>query len=651
MNINLTKNQIYLQKKNIIFLISFIFIITLFTLLVNNYFFKDKVSLLRKTKDQIILYPSQNPISQGFTAPNSKIAGFTFLMSKDSNDISSNITITLLDSNQNNLCDWEISANDVTDKPVYLSLEDVSLVKNSQYYLVAWTQTNSTIGIEASTNASNGYKSTVTDGYTWCYQIIYNGSSPFIIILEIICIVSMCLFYIALQYNVKETTLLSIAYIILALLYFAITPINMTWDEDGHFMRSYEISTGHLVSDHFENGLGKSSVPSIYPSIFKYLAMSASNEKANFLYDKQTDTFDLLIDGSMSEEKNYNQALYSPASYIPQSIGLFTASHISDNVGFIYFYGRFFALLFNTTLILFSIHLLPDHRHMIFLLSSNPVFLNQAISYSADGTLNALSIFYIAYIIHISQKSNISIADKLIILLSSMIISLSKVIYFPLSFLVFLLPNNIFKNNKQSIIYKLTNCVLSISGFIIWYQIAMTYLIDRQMGKNVQPHAQIQYILTHIYLAPVIAIKTTIYRFGGWFKELFGSYLGGGYFHYHNIIWIVFAVIIIFEMIHINPYTDVSYKLTTRNKILISFIIFIIITLTYGSLYVQWTEYKADIIDGIQGRYFIPLLLPLTMILKRIRIIIPKKNKLLIMLMVVFSITIFVLANIYQLYV
>ena len=31
--------------------------------------------------------------------------------------------------------------------------------------------------------------------------------------------------------------------------------------------------------------------------------------------------------------------------------------------------------------------------------------------------------------------------------------------------------------------------------------------------------------------------------------------------------------------------------------------------LIFASLYVQWTAYKNPIIDGIQGRYFIPLLM------------------------------------------
>ena len=95
---------------------------------------------------------------------------------------------------------------------------------------------------------------------------------------------------------------------------------------------------------------------------------------------------------------NPNQALYSPASYIPQSIGLFIGRFFTNNVFLYYFFGRFFAFLVNTMLVIFAIRMIPEKKLLIFALAVNPIFLSQMVSYSADGTLNALSLFYIAYI-------------------------------------------------------------------------------------------------------------------------------------------------------------------------------------------------------------------------------------------------------------
>ena len=46
-------------------------------------------------------------------------------------------------------------------------------------------------------------------------------------------------------------------------------------------------------------------------------------------------------------------------------------------------------------------------------------------------------------------------------------------------------------------------------------------------------------------------------------------------------------------------------------------VIITIIFLTYTSLYIQWTAVYQPNIDGLQGRYFIPLLLPMYLFLTK----------------------------------
>ena len=60
---------------------------------------------------------------------------------------------------------------------------------------------------------------------------------------------------------------------------------------------------------------------------------------------------------------------------------------------------------------------------------------------------------------------------------------------------------------------------------------------------------------------------------------------------------------------------------------LVNGIIFIsTIILMFTSLYVQWTPLGASFIDGVQGRYFIPLLIPIAILANNSYIKINKKN-------------------------
>ena len=58
-------------------------------------------------------------------------------------------------------------------------------------------------------------------------------------------------------------------------------------------------------------------------------------------------------------------------------------------------------------LVILAIRMIPEKKLLIFALAVNPIFLSQMVSYSADGTLNALSLFYIAYIIRLRSKEQI----------------------------------------------------------------------------------------------------------------------------------------------------------------------------------------------------------------------------------------------------
>ena len=70
----------------------------------------------------------------------------------------------------------------------------------------------------------------------------------------------------------------------------------------------------------------------------------------------------------------------------------------------------------------------------------------------------------------------------------------------------------------------------------------------------------------------------------------------------------------------VQPVKDIEneYWNTIDKKIVSIVVLGACILLIFTSLYVQWTPVKSNVIDGIQGRYFIPLLLLIPMIATKI---------------------------------
>lgn len=145
---------------------------------------------------------------------------------------------------------------------------------------------------------------------------------------------------------------------------------------------------------------------------------------------------------------------------------------------------------------------------------------------------------------------------------------------------------------------------------IIWLMIAGTHLalIDSNKASS-----QTINILTNIPEYIRVVLYTVQYSFGTIITELFGGVL----LHndlVNNGMLIVLPVILLF-VFEILLDEELKCKLDINIKILLSAIIFIIMCLIVTSLYVQWSPLKWFYINGIQGRYFIPLLLPVTVLL------------------------------------
>ena len=71
------------------------------------------------------------------------------------------------------------------------------------------------------------------------------------------------------------------------------------------------------------------------------------------------------------------------------------------------------------------------------------------------------------------------------------------------------------------------------------------------------------------------------------------------------IIWVVVVLLLYYEMLTLHE----NSLSVNKNDPLILFVSFISgVALIFTSLYVQYTAVRADTIQGIQGRYFIPII-------------------------------------------
>ena len=627
-------------------------VMVLFTLLINSYYFSDKKLSKLVTDDNtsvIYLDEETNTSMIGFVAPYNRVTGIVIKGEVDGEG--PGLSFVLMDETYSDIASWNISPEDVSETgEIYIPMEDLNLKRGNRYFLGAATDKKSSIGIVVGEALGYGYGTISNAEYTWVYQIEYDAFSLPVLLFELVIIISGLIVFLLFKNKTQDRVILSVAYLFIAFVMFLITPMDTLFDEESHFVRAYEISDGHFVAKQFDNGMGKSEVSQDFVEALNNVTKSLGYDGANLIYARELDMLGHEMGDQHAYIMNPNQALYSPASYYPQAIGLFLGKLVTNNIFLIYYYGRFMAFLINAALVILTINLIPEKKYLIFALACNPVFLSLMVSYSADGVLNALALFFVAFIFWIRKKNSIKLWQEAVLFILSIMLALQKVIYFPLVLCIFLLSDETFKSKAKARIFKIITFGCSLACSAMWFMTASNYLHDGNgYNDNVRPVMQLSYLIKHIYVFPKLIFNTIYDMFFGWVSQMCGAAMGKGVLAYSSIIWIPFAVIIAIELFTRKD-TEKDIVLSIKNKLLIAFMIIVVVCLTLASLYVNWTTYQANVVDGVQGRYFIPLMLPLSLIINRKLIEGDENKKHKAELMTILLTEICIIANTFQVY-
>lgn len=417
-----------------------------------------------------------------------------------------------------------------------------------------------------------------------CYKQIYTGKHLYNAILVGGIIVWLTTMILVL-WKLDERILMSALLIILSAIYFWLCPVGMAPDEDRHFYRAYEVSCGGLISQHMgETGEGGNVLPSAL---------------------RQFQDENTAIDIADTTEFIYgNTALYSPVGYIPQAIGIGVASLFSDKVQTIFYGGRLGGWICSTILCIAALYLIPFGRKIIFIIMCFPMTLQEMICMAPDGVTTSLCLFLLAYILHLSYDKDCVIhRDIVILLISCLVLSQCKIIYVVLLLLLWMIPNEHFGNARRVAMVKGGVPVAAVICNVIWLVISSGFLVEFNVG--VDSGAQVSYVLTHLWDYYQIAINTTIEMGQYYIRTMFGQTMGALNIIITDIPWVVLLILFVYESLTCRDVAAYTHKWDVP-VMMVTFLL--CSALIYTSIYVQWTALKNELILGIQGRYFIPII-------------------------------------------
>ena len=393
---------------------------------------------------------------------------------------------------------------------------------------------------------------------------------------------------------------------ILGLLFILILPVGQSPDDIMHFRRAYGISEGVLIPNAInENGEVGSAVPIDTEEVLESFPEAGHyGEVASELVSGTTEK---------TEQSYNNTALYNFVCYLPQSLAMMIGKLFGMSTAGLAYLARIFNFALWVALIYFAIKLIPKFKKIVLFTALLPITLQEATSLAPDALAIGLSIFMVSYVLYLSYDRKKVLNGKELTLLYVLagVIGFCKIVYLPLILTYLVIPDERFGSKKKKWIHLVVIGIIAAILNLVWLTISSKFLIEFNPGVNSKE--QLAWILSHPINYAVVIARTIMTNAELWFSTMLGMHLGSFVFNLPNIIFLMsFAI---FVVLFVQRDETLNIKVFDRIVFLITFLS--IVLLIFTSLYIQWTVVSAPIIDGVQGRYFLPILLLVPLIICR----------------------------------
>lgn len=491
---------------------------------------------------------------------------------------------------------------DSKDKEYQIFIRFNDLEEADRFYSVKYTDKNEFLKNHLTINGEE------MQGASIIFQDLYKSNIRTIIYSVILIVFILGVYIISSIIYYKKGMKIENIFLMIApliCLFFLVTmPTFKNHDEYYHWIKAYEVSQGTLMTpqkDGVQGSMMPEGVSKVFPSDWTKLDYQKMKELLNVKLNEDNK-------GILNAE---TAAVYSFVSYIPQATGIALARLVTDNVYLITYGGRIVNMIFALFVLYFAIKLMPFGKKLLLIPAMIPIAIEGFTSLSPDAMTISVAFFYIAYILHLAfgKKEQLGTKEKVILLISSIVIALCKIVYIPLVGLILIIPKEKFKNQENKILNFCVIAGIAVMINLIWLAISSRYLSTFREGDS-----KIQVLLA--LQNPILYIQNVLYTFNlngsNYLLSLFGADLGWGeLIKLYSIVPYVFLTIYLFTAITDNELKD---KFKKYQIVWISLVILAIVGLIFTSLYVQWTTVGQTSIAGIQGRYFLPIL-PLVMLL------------------------------------
>jgi uncharacterized membrane protein len=376
-------------------------------------------------------------------------------------------------------------------------------------------------------------------------------------------------------------------------------------DEDRHFYLAYSRSVGDIMPVQNGDKVGFWLPENLFNIIASFQSINYPAIKISRQKLKEFDTISLNPDKKIFyEHPNYSN---NPIPYIPSAIGIIIGKSINDNPIALNYSARIGGLIFYLICIFISIRAIPVHKITFMLISLSPMTLFQACSVTYDTMCLSLSFLLIA--IAINYTLNTKKLDKksiIIFLIIAVFHRFAKDGYFLIPFVILMIPKSKFESSK---LYYFTILVLIV--LIQLPQYTWSWYVESKHFFGVHPFQSdflfnadlnAKYQLSHPFDLIYNIFMNIIKQGKVWLWGIFARF--GYSYSVPNKPLILLHAVILFTFALYD--SDKKLTFTKYQRLILAAISLASFLLIMAGFYLVVSPVGANLLFGLQGRYFLP---------------------------------------------
>ena len=403
-----------------------------------------------------------------------------------------------------------------------------------------------------------------------------------------------------------------------------VTPLGWGLDELGHAPRAYQISQVNLYPDRHpesDSSYGGSVSTSFQEAFLYGWAGSNSVNRDHHPYER-SDLKSLAPEAAQYEDRKLGESVsyydfgpsgpYAPIVYFPASIGIAISKALDLSVGQAGNLSRSIQASFYIFACLVSFYIVRNLKvkWLFFAVALLPSSLYQASVISADPVTTGIVLIFLALVISAFLSKTALSRRRLFALVGlTIVLGLVKQNYALLGLAVLFIPGGAFSSAKQHLSIKLFAMLGWLVAFVSATAKGLVYsgAIAQYRGdlmNDISLSGQLLWMVTHPIGALEVFYKTFSTSLEDWHQSLIGIF---GY----TTVPVPFFVVLVYSVL---IFLLAIYADAPRKRIHAWLIFGIslasalsIVVVLYGT----FTPVGSESVAGVQGRYFIPVLLPL----------------------------------------